>query len=86
MVIGYARVSTQDHNPDFQVDALEKVGCDQIFQEKVTGKLRERPELLSFSEDDCTGSLGTGQKVHRTFDLCLSVVVCTTHTLSHFNE
>jgi DNA invertase Pin-like site-specific DNA recombinase len=45
MIIGYARVSTQDQNPDFQVDALEKAGCDQIFREKVTGKLRERPEL-----------------------------------------
>jgi DNA invertase Pin-like site-specific DNA recombinase len=27
------------------VDALEKAGCEQIFQEKVTSKLRERPEL-----------------------------------------
>ncbi|WP_227507719.1 recombinase family protein [Marinobacter sp. CP1] len=45
MIIGYARVSTQDQNSEFQVDALEKAGCEQIFQEKVTGKLRERPEL-----------------------------------------
>jgi DNA invertase Pin-like site-specific DNA recombinase len=45
MIVGYARVSTQDQNPDFQVDALEKAGCGQIFREKVTGKLRERPEL-----------------------------------------
>ena len=45
MIIGYARVSTQDQNPEFQVDALEKAGCEQIFQEKFTGKLRERPEL-----------------------------------------
>ena len=45
MIIGYARVSTQDQNPEYQVDALEKAGCEQIFQEKVTGKLRERPEL-----------------------------------------
>jgi DNA invertase Pin-like site-specific DNA recombinase len=45
MIIGYARVSTQDQNPEYQVDALEKAGCEQTFQEKVTGKLRERPEL-----------------------------------------
>lgn len=45
MIIGYARVSTQDQNSEFQVDALEKVGCEQVFQEKFTGKLRERPEL-----------------------------------------
>ncbi|MBQ0746473.1 MAG: recombinase family protein [Marinobacter sp.] len=45
MIIGYARVSTQDQNPEFQIDALEKAGCEQIFQEKFTGKVRERPEL-----------------------------------------
>lgn len=45
MIIGYARVSTQDQNPEYQVDALEKAGCEQIFQEKVTGKMKERPEL-----------------------------------------
>jgi len=45
MIIGYSRVSTQDQNPEYQVDALEKAGCEQIFQEKVTGKLRERLEL-----------------------------------------
>jgi DNA invertase Pin-like site-specific DNA recombinase len=45
MIVGYARVSTQDQNPEYQVDALEKTGCEQIFQEKMTGKLRERPEL-----------------------------------------
>jgi len=45
MIIGYARVSTQDQNPEFQVDALERAGCEQIFHEKLTGRLRERPEL-----------------------------------------
>jgi len=45
VIIGYARVSTQDQNPDFQVDALEKAGCEQIFQEKFTGTRKERPEL-----------------------------------------
>ncbi|KAA8976140.1 recombinase family protein [Halospina sp. K52047b] len=45
MLIGYARVSTQDQTAEFQVDALEKAGCEQVFQEKVTGKSKERPEL-----------------------------------------
>lgn len=43
--IGYARVSTIDQKLDRQIDALEKYGCDQIFQEKVTGRKTERPEL-----------------------------------------
>jgi len=45
MIIGYARVSTQDQNPELQADALRREGAEQIFQEKVTGGLRERPEL-----------------------------------------
>ncbi|WP_417521932.1 recombinase family protein [Marinobacter sp.] len=45
MIIGYARVSTNDQNPELQVDALEKAGAEQVFQEKLTGTLRERPEL-----------------------------------------
>lgn len=45
MIIGYARVSTNDQNPELQVDALEKAGAEQVFQEKFTGTSRERPEL-----------------------------------------
>lgn len=45
MIIGYARVSTNDQNPELQVDALEKAGAEQVFQEKFTGSSRERPEL-----------------------------------------
>jgi DNA invertase Pin-like site-specific DNA recombinase len=45
MIIGYARVITQDQSYDLQLDSLNSVACEQIFQEKQTGKLRERPEL-----------------------------------------
>lgn len=45
MIIGYARVSTQDQNPQLQRDALEAAGCEQVFEERVTGTKRERPEL-----------------------------------------
>ena len=45
MLVGYARVSTQDQNPDLQLDALKAVGCERVFVEKASGAQRERPEL-----------------------------------------
>lgn len=45
MIIGYARVSTKDQNLDLQIEALKKAGCEKIFKEKISGALKERPEL-----------------------------------------
>ncbi|MDV3950553.1 resolvase [Elizabethkingia anophelis] len=45
MKIGYARVSTKDQNLDLQIEALEKAGCEKIYQEKVSGSTKNRPEL-----------------------------------------
>lgn len=47
MIIGYARVSTQDQNPQLQLDALSGATCEQVFHETATGTLRERPELTA---------------------------------------
>ncbi|WP_428418635.1 recombinase family protein [Methylibium sp.] len=47
MIIGYARVSTQDQNPQLQLDALSGTGCEQVFHEAATGTQRERPELVA---------------------------------------
>ncbi|MDW9380143.1 recombinase family protein [Chryseobacterium sp. JV558] len=47
MKIGYARVSTKDQNLDLQIEALEKAGCEKIYQEKISGATKNRPELES---------------------------------------
>src|SRR5215470_1679891 len=50
MLVGYARVSTQDQNPDLQLDALKAAGCKKIFVEKASGAQRDRPELADALE------------------------------------
>ncbi len=50
MLIGYARVSTQDQNLDLQVDALTKAGCKKIFDDKISGSRAERPGLTKALE------------------------------------
>jgi len=45
MKIGYARVSTRDQKLTLQVAALKREGCDQIYKEKMSGKLERRPAL-----------------------------------------
>ena len=45
MLIGYARVSTQEQDTQAQISALMSAGCELIFQEKVSGGRWDRPEL-----------------------------------------
>ena len=45
MIIGYARVSTEDQNLDAQITALTEAGAERIFAEKISGTKRTRPEL-----------------------------------------
>jgi DNA invertase Pin-like site-specific DNA recombinase len=55
MRIGYARVSTEDQTLNLQRDALECAKCQEIYEEKVTGKNTDRPQL-----EACLKSLREG--------------------------
>src|SRR5438445_7813678 len=45
MLIGYARVSTQDHSLELQREALVKTGCKKVFTDKISGTQADRPGL-----------------------------------------
>jgi DNA invertase Pin-like site-specific DNA recombinase len=45
MLLGYARVSTDDQNLDLRCAALTAAGCARIYEEKLSGASRNRPEL-----------------------------------------
>lgn len=45
MRVGYVRVSTHEQNLDLQLDELKRVGCEQIFTDKISGSVSERPGL-----------------------------------------
>ena len=45
MLVGYARVSTDEQDDALQVDALEQAGCERIYRDKASGATAQRPSL-----------------------------------------
>ena len=50
MLIGYARVSTEEQNESRQVEALRQKGVEKIFVDKQTGANTNRPEFKQMME------------------------------------
>ena len=44
MLIGYARVSTDDQNLDLQRDALRLAGCEKVYEDRMSGAKAARPD------------------------------------------
>ncbi len=51
MRVGYARVSTVDQNPELQLDALRRAGCEKIYTERASGAREDRPEFARVLAD-----------------------------------
>lgn len=45
MLVGYARVSTDEQDHALQLDALRQAGCERVFVETASGARADRPEL-----------------------------------------
>ncbi|WP_175623506.1 recombinase family protein [Chryseobacterium schmidteae] len=65
MKIGYIRISTQDQNYNLQEDALNKLGCEMIFKETVSGAKKERPQLKKLLEQIRKGDVVVVYKLDR---------------------
>jgi hypothetical protein len=55
-LLGYARVSTTDQQPQLQVDALERTGCYRVFTETASGARADRRGAASLWSGPCEGS------------------------------
>lgn len=51
MLIGYARVSTDDQNLNLQRDALQHAKCERIYEDQLSGAKSERPGLKEAIKD-----------------------------------
>lgn len=49
-VIGYARVSTKDQNEGRQIELFKGYNVEKIYLDKMSGKSKDRPELLKMME------------------------------------
>jgi DNA invertase Pin-like site-specific DNA recombinase len=57
MLLGYARVSTDDQNLDLQRDALRATGCEKLFEDRLSGAKAARPGLTLLLEVARTGDV-----------------------------
>lgn len=77
MLVGYARVSTLDQNPEMQIDALKAAGCEKIFIEKLSGAKDDRPQLkaaLNYMRNDDTLVIWKLSRLARSITQVISTV------------
>jgi DNA invertase Pin-like site-specific DNA recombinase len=65
MKIGYARVSTDAQETHLQMDALKRVKCGRVYEEKASGAKADRPELMKLLDNARKGDVVVVWKLDR---------------------
>jgi DNA invertase Pin-like site-specific DNA recombinase len=65
MLLGYARVSTDEQETHLQIDALRIAGAERIYEEKASGAKTDRPELLRMLDSARKGDVVIVWKLDR---------------------
>lgn len=82
MLIGYARISTDDQHLHLQRDALQQAGCTRIYQERVSGAKAERPGLSQLLEVARSGDVVVVWRLDR-LDRALKDLIQTVEVLEN---
>ena len=65
MLLGYARVSTDEQETHLQTDALKAAGCARIYQETASGAKTDRTELMKLLDHARKGDVVIVWKMDR---------------------
>ena len=65
MLLGYARVSTDDQETHLQIDALKAAGCERIYEETASGAKADRPEFMRLLDNAREGDVMIVWKMDR---------------------
>lgn len=82
MLLGYARVSTDEQETHLQFDALNAAGCERVYQEKASGAKRDRPELMRMLDHARKGDVIVVWKLDRLARSLLQLI----ETVNHLHE
>lgn len=89
VLLGYARVSTDEQNLELQVDALKGAGCDPIYTDKTSGATTIKPgleELLSYARKGDTLVVWKLDRLGRTVKGLVDFVESLTEREVHFKS
>lgn len=84
MYIGYARVSTKDQNLDRQIKALNEVGVEKIYADKISGKNFNREEYIKMKDDLFAGDvlyIKSIDRLGRNYDMIIDEWRDITHNI-----